>query len=71
MFVEPMAVVEANNELTMLEAKEQHEIERILAELSGEIAAISPSLLLNYRNITELGFIFGCAELSRRMDACP
>ncbi len=69
-FVEPMAVVEANNELTMLEAKEQHEIERILAELSGEIASIAPSLLLNYRNITELGFIFGCAELSRKMDAC-
>jgi DNA mismatch repair protein MutS2 len=69
-FVEPMAVVEANNELTMLEAKEQHEIERILAELSGEIAAISPSLLLDYRNITELGFIFGCAELSRKMDGC-
>ena len=69
-FVEPMAVVEANNELTMLEAKEQHEIERILAELSGEIASISPSLLLNYRNITELGLVFGCAELSRRMRAC-
>ncbi len=69
-FIEPMAVVEANNELTMLEAKEQHEIERILAELSGEIAGIAPSLLLNYRNITELGFIFGCAELSRQMDAC-
>ncbi|MBE6577831.1 MAG: endonuclease MutS2 [Ruminococcaceae bacterium] len=69
-FIEPMAVVEANNELTILEAKEQHEIERILSELSGEIASIAPSLMLNYRNITELGFIFGCAELSRRMDAC-
>jgi DNA mismatch repair protein MutS2 len=69
-FVEPMAVVEANNELTMLEAKEQHEIERILAELSSEIAGISPSLMLNYKNITELGFVFGCAELSRKMDAC-
>ena len=69
-FVEPMAVVDANNELTMLESKEAHEIERVLAELSGEVAAISPSLLLNYRNITELGFVFGCAELSRKMDAC-
>ncbi len=66
-FVEPMAVVEANNELRMLEAKEEHEIERILSELSGEIAAVAPNLSLNYRNITELAFLFGCAELSARM----
>ncbi len=69
-FVEPMAVVEANNELSVLEAKEAHEIERILSELSSLVAGISPSLLLNYRNITELAFVFGCAELSRKMDAC-
>ena len=68
-FVEPMAVVDANNELRMLEAKEAHEIDRILAELSSEVAGISPSLLLNYRNITELAFAFGCAELSSRMRA--
>ncbi len=69
-FVEPMAVVDANNELRMLEAKEEHEIERILAELSAEIAGIAPALSLNYRNITELAFVFGCAELSRRMNGC-
>ena len=66
-FVEPMAVVEANNELRMLEAKEEHEIERILAELSAEVAAVAPSLRLNYRNLTELAFCFGCAELSAKM----
>ena len=69
-FVEPMAVVEANNELRMLEAKEAHEIEKILMELSGEIGGISARLRLNYENITELAFIFACAELSRRMDGC-
>ncbi len=69
-FIEPMAVVEANNELALLESKEAHEIEKILMELSGEVAAISPSLSLDYRNITELAFVFGCAELSRRMDGC-
>ncbi len=69
-FVEPMAVVDANNELRMLESKEQHEIERILGELSAEVAGIAPTLTLNYRNITELAFAFGCAELSRRMNAC-
>ncbi len=68
-FVEPMAVVEANNELRMLESKEQHEIERILSELSASIAGFAPSLLLNYQNITELAFVFGCASLSEKMDA--
>lgn len=69
-FVEPMAVVDANNELRMLESKEEHEIEIILSKLSSEVAGISESLRLNYQNITELAFVFGCAELSRRMDAC-
>ncbi len=69
-FIEPMAVVEANNELALLESKEAHEIEKILTELSGEVASISPSLTLNYRNITELAFVFGCAELSRKTDGC-
>ncbi len=68
-FVEPMAVVDANNELRMLEAKEQHEIEQVLSELSAEVAKIAPSLTLDYRNITELAFAFACAELSHRMDA--
>ena len=66
-FVEPMAVVEANNELRMLTSKEEHEIERILAEFSSEVAGISPTLSLNYRNITELAFYFGCAEFSSRV----
>lgn len=69
-FVEPMAVVDANNELRMLESKEQHEIERILSELSAEVAGFSTQLMLNYENITELAFVFGCAELARQMNAC-
>jgi len=68
-FVEPMAVVDANNELRMLEAKEQHEIERILSELSAAVAGSSTQLCLNYENITELSFLFGCAELARQMEA--
>lgn len=69
-FVEPMAVVDANNELMMLQSKEQHEIERILYELSEQVASIAPSLYLNFENICELGFIFACASLSERMNAC-
>ena len=57
-FVEPMAVVDANNELRMLEAKEAHEIERVLSELSLGVSAISTQIRHNYENITELAFVF-------------
>ncbi|MBR2927080.1 MAG: endonuclease MutS2 [Clostridia bacterium] len=68
-FVEPMAVVEANNELRMLTSREEHEIERILYALSAEVGSASQSLRLDYLNITELAFAFACAELSFRMRA--
>ena len=68
-FVEPMAVVDANNELRMLHSKEEHEIERILYAFSSDISAASESLRLNYLNLTELAFLFTCAELSMRMGA--
>jgi len=68
-FVEPMAVVDANNELRMLQSKEEHEIERILFELSSEVSAAAESLRLDYYNITQLAFYFSCAELSLRMRA--
>ena len=69
MFIEPIAVVDANNELRMLQSKESHEIERILAELSAGVANISHALWLNYKNITELAFIFACGQLSIKMNA--
>ncbi len=69
LFIEPMSVVEANNELRELETKEQREIERILAELSALAADQGTVLQLNYYNITELAFHFAKAELSFRMDA--
>lgn len=68
-FVEPMAIVDANNELRMLQSKEEHEIEKILFSLSSDVSAASESLRLNYLNITELAFSFACAELSARMHA--
>jgi len=69
-FVEPMAIVDANNELRMLGSREEHEIEKILFSLSADVSAASESLRLNYWNITELAFCFACAELSMRMKAC-
>ena len=58
LFVEPMSVVEANNELKSLSAAETHEIERILSELSSLVADSSSIISLNYHNITELSFYF-------------
>ncbi len=69
LFVEPMAVVEANNELKSLSSAETHEIERILASLSAECADMSTSISLNYRNMTELAFYFACATLAIQMKA--
>jgi DNA mismatch repair protein MutS2 len=68
LFIEPMAVVDANNELRELEAAEEHEIEKILASLTAEIDTISGALRLNYQNINELAFIYACGELSFRMN---
>ncbi len=71
LFIEPLSVVEANNELRVLQVKEQNEIERILAELSAACGAVGTSLTLNYKNITELAFIFAKSELSCKLDATP
>ncbi|MBR5870910.1 MAG: endonuclease MutS2 [Clostridia bacterium] len=69
LFIEPLSVVEANNELRFLENQEKKEIERILAVLSGMVADCASALSLDYHNITELAFIFAKAELSYRMNA--
>lgn len=68
LFIEPLSVVESNNELRLLERMEADEIERILSELSADIAAAGAALAENYRNITLLAFIFGKSQLSFKMD---
>ena len=67
-FVEPSAVVDANNELRVLESKEEHEIEKILSALSSAVSEFSNAIWLNYRNITELAFAFACAQMSYAMN---
>ncbi len=69
LFIEPMSVVEANNELRTLEAKETAEIERILYELSVEVGDIASSLKNNYRTLIELDLIFAKVDLSITMRA--
>ena len=69
LFVEPMAVVDANNELKSLSSAESHEIERILSSLSARCAEFSSAISLNYHTITDLAFAFGCATLAYTMKA--
>ena len=68
-FVEPMGVVQANNEYIELEAKEQKEIERILAELSAEAAAHREDIQWDYDTLVHLDLIFARGQLSYKMDA--
>ncbi len=68
-FIEPMGVVKANNELRELQAKEEKEIDRILAELSAEAASFREDINLNYDLLIRLDSIFARAKLSARMGA--
>lgn len=70
LFVEPMAVVEVNNELKILESKEKEEIERILAALSAEAAGFADSILLSYESLVQLDLVFAKAQLGFSMRAC-
>ena len=69
LFVEPMGVVQANNEMKELQAKEDKEIDRILRILSGECAAQRETILYNYDVLVQLDAIFARAQLSYAMDA--
>ncbi len=68
-FVEPMAVVKANNELKEILAREEAEIERILAELSALVAAQKDEILENYQHLIFLDLIFAKGKLALQMKA--
>lgn len=69
LFIEPISVVEANNELKTLAAEEEREIERILASLSADCGNACSIISINYHSITELAFYFACATLANQMRA--
>lgn len=68
-YIEPMAVVNLNNELATLGMEEAEEIRRILEELTADVAGVSPSLRQNASVLTELDFIVAKGKLALKQDA--
>ena len=69
LFVEPMNVVNANNEIRDLKNKERQEIERILAELSSLVTENSHEIFVDFKAVSELDLIFAKGKLSLDMNA--
>ncbi len=68
-FIEPLSVVEANNEVKVLESKEAAEIERIVAELSAQAGSFADAVCADYDILIELNLIFAKARLAYAMHA--
>ena len=69
LFVEPMAVVEINNQLREWEAREKEEIERILMELTAMVGREAEQIVYALKTMAELDFIFAKGLLALDMDA--
>ncbi|MBQ9515041.1 MAG: endonuclease MutS2 [Ruminococcus sp.] len=68
-FIEPMGVVNANNDIRVLQGEEEKEIERILFELSGLCAGCASDIIDSYKTLVELNLIFAKAHLGYKMKA--
>lgn len=68
-FIEPMAVVNINNEIKQLAAAEKHEIERILCDLSTQVAAVAGVMRENCRLLARLDLAFAKGKLALDMKA--
>ena len=71
LFIEPMAVVEAGNELKQWSAKEKQEIQRILSDFSARVAPDAGLIARNLELLSNIDCIFATAMLGREMKAVP
>ncbi|MCD8390335.1 MAG: endonuclease MutS2 [Firmicutes bacterium] len=69
LFIEPMSVVNSNNEIRDLKNQEEQEIERILFELSALVAENAHTIFVDYKAVTTLDFMFCKGKLSLDMNA--
>ena len=67
LFIEPMSIVDMNNELRQLKLKEQEEIERILSELSALVGEVSDDIISNQEILGKIDFAFAKGKLSLQM----
>lgn len=70
-FVEPISVVEANNDIQILIGEEKDEINRIIAELSSLCADFKEQFFSNLNAIKQLDLYFSKANLAAKMNAIP
>lgn len=69
LFIEPQAVVELSNQLAQARANEKHEIERILAELSGRVGEVAAEIAQDVERLARIDFIFAKAKYARTLKA--
>lgn len=67
-FIEPMTVVEANNDIRILQGKEQEEIERIIRELCRDCGDYADILCDNYKVCVELNLYFAKSNLAAKLN---
>lgn len=67
LFIEPMAVVELNNQIKIVENQEQEEIQRILSELSAKVGAIGEAILVSLNILARLDVAFAKGRYSLEM----
>ncbi|MDD4840003.1 MAG: endonuclease MutS2 [Clostridia bacterium] len=72
LYIEPMAIVNMNNELKSLLSEEKAEIERILRDFSMRINAIADPITISYERLVDMDVIFARAQLAKAQKAtCP
>jgi DNA mismatch repair protein MutS2 len=70
LFVEPLAALDVNNRLRTLRIEEEHEVARVLAELSSLVGAHADALEVNFEVLADVDAILARAQLAQAMRAC-